>query len=193
MKHKKILILATVLIVWSATMAFASASTQKIKVIINQTNLGDIGEIVDNSTFLPLRKVGESLNAIVDWNAAKKTATIYKPNVHMFIYNSNNGDETTFGEVKKGFSGKIKVFAQVDNVSFNLTSTKFTIVDPNGKETLIQQINVDKSRDNYWFVTEETSYRFAQSGKYTLRCYMKTDLNDEWSLTSEKTITSTNS
>ena len=190
MKNKKIFILLSIVMIWSATVALANASSSKIKVIINHTNLGEIGETIDNSTYLPLRKIGESLHAIVDWNSNTKTATIYSPNVHMFIYTSSNGEETTFGEVKKGFSGKIKVFAQVDNVDLKLNSTKFTIVDPNGKETLIQEIKVEKDRDNYWFVTEETSYRFSLSGKYTIRCYMKPVNSDEWTVTSEKLITS---
>ena len=190
MKHKKIFILLSIVMIWSATVALANASSSKIKVIINDTNLGEIGEIIDNSTYLPLRKIGESLHTIVDWNSNTKTATIYSPNVHMFIYNSSNGEETTFGEVKKGFSGKIKVFAQVDNVGLKLNATKFTIVDPNGKETLIQEIKVEKNRDNYWFVTEETSYRFSLSGKYTIRCYMKPENSEEWTITSEKLITS---
>jgi len=176
--------------IWSATVVLANASSSKIKVIVNDVNLGEIGENIDNSTYLPLRKVGETLHAIVDWNASTKTTTIYSPNVHMFLYSSSNGEETTFGEVKKGFNGKIKVFAQVDNVSFKLNATKFTIVDPNGKETLIQQIKVEKNRDNYWFVTEETNYRFSLSGKYTIRCYMKPENSEDWTITSEKLITS---
>lgn len=191
MRHKKIFILLSIVMIWSATVVFASAATSKVKVIINNVNAGDIGEMMDNSIYLPLRKVGESLNAIVDWNDNTKTATIYSPNVHMFIYNSSNVEETTFGEVKKGFSGKIKVFAQVDNISFKLNSTKFTIVDPNGKETLIQEIKVEKDRDNYWFVTEEMNYRFSLTGKYTIRCYMKPENSTEWTVTSEKLITST--
>lgn len=190
MKHKKILILVCVVMIWSATVAFASAAGDKIKVIVNNSSLGEIGEIIDNSTYLPLRKVAESLHAIVNWNTSSKNVELYTPNVHMFLYNSSNGDETTFGEVKKGFNGKIKVFAQVDNVEFKLNAVKFTIVDPSGKETLIQQIKVDKTRDNYWFVTDESSYRFAQSGKYTVRCYMKTVYNDDWAVTSEKVINS---
>lgn len=190
MRHKKIFILLCVVMIWSATVVFANASSQKIKVIINDTNLGEIGELIDNSTYLPLRKIGESLNAIVEWNASTKTATIYSPNVHMFLYNSSNNEETTFGEVKKGFSGKIKVFAQVDNVNFKLNATKFTIEDPNGKETLIQQIKTDKDRDNYWFVTDVMSYKFSFSGKYIIRCYMKTESSDDWMVTSEKVITS---
>jgi len=190
MKHKKIFILLSVVMIWSATVVLANASSSKIKVIVNDVNLGEIGENIDNSTYLPLRKVGETLHAIVDWNANTKTTTIYSPNVHMFLYSSSNGEETTFGEVKKGFNGKIKVFAQVDNVSFKLNATKFTIVDPNGKETLIQQIKVEKNRDNYWFVTEETNYRFSLSGKYTIRCYMKPENSEDWTITSEKLITS---
>jgi len=191
MKGKKIMLLICVVMVWSSTIIFANASSQKIKVLVNGVNLGEIGALLENTTYLPLRKVGESLHAIVEWNSNNKTAVIYDPNVHMFVYNSSSGSETTFGEVSKGFSGKIKVFAQVDNVQFKLESVKFAIIDPSGKETLIQKIPVDKNRDNYWFVTDEMSYRFSSSGKYTLRCYMLTEFSDEWVVTSEKIITST--
>ncbi|MCM3632196.1 MULTISPECIES: stalk domain-containing protein [Paenibacillus] len=191
MKGKKLLLLVCVVMIWSSTIIFANASSQKIKVLVNGINIGEVGVLFENTTYLPLRKVGESLNAIVEWNSNSKTAVIYDPNVHMFVYNSSNGAETTFGEVSKGFSGKIKIFAQVDNVQFKLNSVKFAIVDPSGKETLIQKIAVDKERDNYWFVTDETSYRFSSSGNYVIRCYMQTEFSDEWVVTSEKIISST--
>src|SRR5690606_364624 len=191
MKGKKLLLLVCVVMIWSSTIIFANASSQKIKVLVNGINIGEVGVLFENTTYLPLRKVGESLNAIVEWNSNSKTAVIYDPNVHMFVYNSSNGAETTFGEVSKGFSGKIKIFAQVDNVQFKLNSVKFAIVDPSGKETLIQKIAVDKERDNYWFVTDERSYRFSSSGNYVIRCYMQTEFSDEWVVTSEKIISST--
>jgi len=190
MKLKKGMLFVCVIMIWCSTIIFANASTAKIKVIVNGDNLGEIGELIDNSSYLPLRKVGEALNAIIEWDGHNKTALIYKPNVHMFAYNSSNGTETTFGEVSKGFNGKIKIFAQVDNINFKLDSVRFTIADPNGKETVLQRINVDKDRDNYWFVTDESSYRFNLTGKYTIRCYMQTKNSDEWVLTSEKLITS---
>lgn len=129
MKGKKLLLLVCVVMIWSSTIIFANASSQKIKVLVNGINIGEVGVLFENTTYLPLRKVGESLNAIVEWNSNSKTAVIYDPNVHMFVYNSSNGAETTFGEVSKGFSGKIKIFAQVDNVQFKLNSVKFAIVD----------------------------------------------------------------
>ncbi|MFC6331318.1 stalk domain-containing protein [Paenibacillus septentrionalis] len=191
MKGKKIMLFICVIMVWGSTIVFANASSQKIKVLVNDVSLGEVGALIDNSTYLPLRRIGESLNAIIEWNASSKTAMIYSPNVHMFVYNSSGGSETTFGEVSKGFNGKIKVFAQVDDVQFKLNAVRFTIVDPSGKETQIQRIPVDKNRDNYWFVTDETSYRFSSSGKYTLRCYMQTEFSEDWVVTSEKIITST--
>src|SRR5690606_22896551 len=114
MKLRKILILIVLLSIWSSTMAFASSAGQKIKVYVNGSNLGEIGMMVDNTTYLPLRRLGNSLKAIIDWDSSKKSALIYQPNVHMFVYNNKDGSESTFGEVKKGFNGKIKVFAQVD-------------------------------------------------------------------------------
>lgn len=191
MKMKKTMMVLCIIMIWCSMMIFANASSSKIKVIVNGSNLGEIGALIDGNTYLPLRKIGESLNAIIDWNGDSKSAMIYKPNVHMFIYNSSNGSETTFGEVAKGFNGKVKIFAQVDNINFKLEAVKFTIVDPNGKETAIQSIDVNKTRDNYWFVTDETSYRFSASGKYIIRCYMKTEFSNDWVVTSEKIITST--
>jgi hypothetical protein len=188
---RKIMLFICVMIIWCSMIVFASASTSKIKVAVNGINIGEVGALIDSTTYLPLRKIGESLNAIVEWDASSKSALIYKPNVHMFVYNSSNGAETTFGEVSKGFNGKFKIFAQVDNIAFKLSAVRFTITDPSGKETVIQRIAVDKDRDNYWFVTDETSYRFSASGKYTIRCYMQTEFSEDWVLTSEKLITST--
>jgi len=191
MKFKKILILVVLLSVWSSTMIFANSASQKIKVSINGSNLGEVGIFVDNTTYLPLRRLGESLKAIVDWDSSKKSAMIFQPNVHMFVYNvGKDGSEKTFGEVNKGFSGKIRVFAQIDNVNFNLKSTKITITDPAGKETELLKVSVDKQREDYWVSSEEFTYKFSSSGTYTIKLYMLTDMSEDWIVTSEKGITS---
>lgn len=185
MRFKKVFILMLVLTV--LTSGVAPASSNKTKVFLNGKSIGEIGEMVDGSVFLPMRKLADSMQAVVHWDGSGKTAQIYKPNVHILIY---NGD-TFFGMVERGFNEKIRIIAQADNVKFNITSVRFSIVDPSNKETVIDTIKVDEPKDVYWFSSNEEKYRFAAKGDYIIKCYFKTDLSNDWVLVGEKYIPST--
>lgn len=187
MNFKKVAIWLMLLSLCGGTIIFASTAAQKVRVMINGSELDTGGIIVDGATYLPLRQVAGSMQAIVDWDNSNKSATIYKPNVHMFMYQGNS----PFGVVDKGFSGKIKVFSQIDNLQKDIKSVKVTIADPSGKEKLIQSENVTSS-NNFWFVTEEFDYKFDAVGTYTVRFYMKATDVDDWAVVAEKGIPSIN-
>lgn len=173
---------------WGGTMIFADAASQKVRVMINGSEQDEGGVLLDGKTYLPLRQIAEAVGAIVQWDDNNKRAIIYKPNVHMFTYKGN----TPFGAVDKGFQGKIKVFAQIDNLKTEVSAVKVAIEDPYGKERSIQSKDVPKSSDTFWFVTEEFDYKFDSTGDYKVRFYMRLAGSDEWVAVSEKFITSRN-
>jgi len=154
--------------------------------MINGTEQDEGGVLLEGKTYLPLRQIAEAMGAIVRWDDNNKRAILYKPNVHMFLYNGSQ----PFGGVNKGYQGKIKVFSQIDNVKTDLASVKVTIEDPSGKERFIQSENVTNNNDSFWFITDEFDYKFDATGKYKVRFYMRLSNSEDWVVVSEKLITS---
>ncbi|MFF2093528.1 stalk domain-containing protein [Paenibacillus sp. NPDC058174] len=186
MKFSKIAILLVVLTLCGGTLMFADAASQKVRVILNGSELDDSGLIVDNKTYLPLRQIANGLQAIVSWDNQTKKATLYKPNVHMVLFQ----DKVVFGNVDKGNRYTFNVLSQIDNLTTEVSAVKVSITDPNGTEKVIQSQSVNITKDNFWYRTEDIKYNFEYSGKYAVRFYMKTSASDEWTVVSEKLITS---
>ncbi|PZD93848.1 copper amine oxidase [Paenibacillus sambharensis] len=183
MKAKKLLVLVALLSIWGGTMIFADSASSKIKVIVNGSELDEAGVMTDGKTYLPLRQISNSLQALISWDEASKKVTINKPNVHMFLFQNN----TVFGKVSKGSRYTFSVWAQVDSLRMNISALKVTIADPSGREELIQSQDVNAQKDNFWFRTKDIRYAFEAGGSYTVRFYMKPD-GDEWKVVSEKLI-----
>lgn len=188
MKFRKVAIWLMLLSLWGGSMIFANTTSQKVRVIVNGSEVSEGGVLLEARTYLPLRQMAETLGAMLDWDNSAKKAIISKPNVHMFMYNGNS----PFGAVDRGYQGKIKVFAQIDNVTTDISAVKITISDPSGKERLVESKTVDTSADNFWFITQEFDYKFDTTGKYTVKFHMKQSSTDEWFVVSEKLITSRN-
>lgn len=186
MTNRKVVILMLLLSVWGGTLLFADSATQKVHVFINGLEQDDGGLIEDGKTFLPLRQLASSMQAIIEWDNQDKRATVYKPNVHMFLFQNN----AVFGNVAKGYQAKFKVFAQIDNLKTDIAAVKVSIFDPYGKEKVIQTENVNTTKDNFWFATDEIDYKFESSGKYPIRFFLKLHGSDEWTAVSEKLISS---
>lgn len=186
MKARKVIILLLLLSIWGGTMMFADSASQKVRVIVNGNDQTEDGLIVEGKTYLPLRQLASSLQVIVEWDNQSKRATLYKPNVHMFLFRNN----AVFGNVNKGFQGSFKVFAQIDNLKTDIVAVKVSIFDPSGKEKVIQTGNVNPTSDNFWYATEDVDYKFESTGKYPIRFFIKTKATDEWTVVSEKLISS---
>jgi hypothetical protein len=189
MKFKRVIVLATLLSLWGGTMMFADSATQKVRVIINGVDQEEGGIIEEGRTYLPLRQMATSLQALVEWDDQNKRATVYKPNVHMFLFKEDKNN-TMFGNVEKGFQGSFKVFAQIDNLKTEITAVKISIFDPDGREKVIQSEDVSPKNDNFWFATNFISYKFDASGKYAIRFFIKTKSVTDWTVVSEKLISS---
>ncbi|AZN40584.1 stalk domain-containing protein [Paenibacillus albus] len=186
MKFRKLLLLTLVLSLWGGTMLFADATSQRVRVILNGSELDDSGIFTDGKSYLSIRQIANNLQSIVLWDDSSKKVTIYKPNVHMFLFQ----DTKIFGNVNKGDKLSFKVFAQIDDLKTEISAVKVTIANPSGNESLIQSNNVSIDKDNFWYRTDDYDYKFDSTGKYTINFYMKVAGMDDWKLVSEKTITS---
>lgn len=185
MRFRKLLIATLVLSLWGGTMLFADSASQKVRVIVNGGELDDAGIFTDGKTYLSVRQVANTLQSLVFWDESTKKVTIYKPNVHMFLFQ----DTTIFGNVVKGNKISFKVFAQIDNLLTDISAVKVTIADPSGIEQVIQSKSVSVDKDNFWYRTDDYTYSFDTAGKYTINFYMKLASGDDWKLVSQKTIT----
>lgn len=184
MKFRKLLILLLVMSLWGGTMLFANAAVQKVRVIVNGSELDDAGLFTEGKTYLSIRQVADTMQALISWDDSAKKVTVHKPNIHMFLFQDN----TIFGNVTKGNRITFKVFAQIDNLLTDINAVKISIADPSGKEEVIQSEKVSKN-DNFWYRTDDFTYTFSSAGKYTIRFYMKVNASDDWKQVSEKTVT----
>lgn len=184
MKLKKPVILLLAMSLWGGSMIFADSAAQSVRVIVNGSELDEGGVIYDGKTYLPLRQMSGVLKSIVTWDDQSKKATVFKPNVHMFLFQ----DSKIFGNVEQGNKYTFNVFAQIDNLLTEISAVKVSIFDPSGRETVIQTQNINVRKDNFWYRTEDVKYNFSSSGKYAVRFFMKVNDSDEWKLVSEKLI-----
>lgn len=186
MKARRIIAFVLLFSVVGASIVFGDSIGTKVRVFINGKETGEPGYLIDGKTYLPVRELSSSIQGLILWDDASKRASIYKPNVHMFLFR----DKQSFGAVNKG-KLTFNVFSQIDNLQTDIHSVRVTIVDPLGKSTTIQEQEVKnlKEKDNFWFVTEDTKYDFKTSGKYTVKFWMKQDRNSDFQLVSEKVIT----
>ncbi|GIO15580.1 hypothetical protein J19TS2_51350 [Cohnella xylanilytica] len=191
MKIRKLVVLTVALTLVGGSAIFAADTvSQKVKIILNKQELDDAGTIVDGKAYVGVRSLGDVVQGFVSWDDSAKKVTIYKPNVHMFLMTGNK----PFGSVQKG-KNSFRVFAQIDNLQTSISSFKVTIADPYGDETWIdgrtsKDADFPTDKDNFWFTSEDLSYEFKYSGKYTIRFWMKPSDNSPLQVVSEKTIVS---
>jgi len=162
------------------TLIYADAAMQKIRLIINGSDVADGGYMIDGKAYAPVRE----LNGIIDFDDATKRVNFTQPNVDLFVF---KGD-TPFGKVSVG-KLKFNVFCQVDSLKVDISSVKVSIVGPDGSEKAIQSQELGKDqKDNFWFRTNDYTYDFKSAGKYTIKFYMKQAKSKEYELVSEKVI-----
>ncbi|WP_276355879.1 stalk domain-containing protein [Cohnella caldifontis] len=188
MKIRKVLISAVVLTLLFGTAAFAESITQDIKVIVNKKGADDNGVLIDNRAYLAVGTLAKTLQAFVTWDNGEKKVTINKPNVHMFTMIDNQA----FIGVPKG-KYKFRVHAQVDSLTTDIASLKFTISDPYGEETLIEaryagDENFPTEKEDFILNTKDISYNFSSAGRYTVRFWMKPTGDAPIQVVSEKSI-----
>ncbi|GAA3407238.1 stalk domain-containing protein [Paenibacillus hodogayensis] len=203
MKMKRLAALTATLVVLGAGIVYAGSpwgeyqGYTKVRVQVNNTEVpaGDVPAfMIDGRVVLPLRELSDSLNAIVKWDDASKTAYLYKPNVHMFVAKDiakDDSPKTPFGKVSKGNKLDFVVAAQVDSLTTPIQSFKIDLVSPEG--AIIRSTNavtLQGGKDSFWYSWPLESVTFDSTGKYKVQFKIKLDDAHEYSVVSEKTIVS---
>ncbi|OAB46519.1 copper amine oxidase [Paenibacillus antarcticus] len=184
MRWKKIVMSTLVLSLMGGSLLFADSVNEKVRLWVNGHEVQEGGYIIDGKTYVPIR----SFEGLVNWIPTNNQVKFLKPNVHIFLF---KGD-TIFGNVNKG-KLKFNVFSQVDNLVDSVVAVKVAITDPSGvqKDIQTQELESD-SKDNFWFRTDDFTYDFKTSGKYTIGFFIKLSKNSEFELVSQKVITALN-
>lgn len=180
MKWRRVAILVVAFSLMGGSLLFADSASQKVKLLLNGSELEEGGYVIDGKTYVPVRQ----LEGLVKYDEGSKTVTYNKPNVHMFLF----ADDTVFGEIKKTGKLKFNVFSQIDNLSANISEVRVSITSPDGSSKVIQSSEIKDQKDNFWFRTEDYTYDFKSSGKYTVGFYMKPADGADFVLVSEKII-----
>lgn len=194
MRMRKVLLLAAALFLLFGSAAFANTISHNIKVLINKKEVDGGGLLVDNRAYVAVGEVAKSLQALVVWDNYEKKASIYKPNVHMFtMVTDKDGDKAFTIIPKKGSKLSFRVHVQVDNMKTDISALKFTIEDPYGNETLIEQRNEGDAdfpagKTEYLLNTRNIEYNFNYKGTYIVRCWMQPYGENAMQIVAEKSI-----
>ncbi|WP_410768126.1 copper amine oxidase [Fontibacillus sp. BL9] len=180
MKWRRVALLVVAFSLMGGSLLFADSASQKVKMLLNGRELEDGGYMIDGKTYIPVRE----LEGMVEYNDSTKTVNYYKPNVHMFLFT----DDAVFGDIKKTGKLKFNVFSQIDNLKSDISAVRVSITAPDGASKVIQTSEIKEQRDNFWFRTEDYTYDFKASGKYTIGFYMKSAGGSDFTLVSEKGI-----
>jgi hypothetical protein len=150
--------------------------------------------ITHGTTVLPLRTLADSLHALIRWDNARQTVSIYKPNVNMFVGQDISKDYTLkqpFGGVKHGDTLDFIVFAQIDNLKTNVTSFKMSIKTPSGADAVDPVVQaVTQPAESVWLPWQFKGVKFSEYGKYTVQFSMKLDDGSDYQVVAEKQIDS---
>lgn len=183
-RWRKVAVCVIAFSLMGGSMLFADSVYQKVRVWSNGKEIADGGYLIDGKTYVPARE----MDALVVWDDSGKVKII-KPNVHITLFDSN---DRVFGNVKTG-KLKFRALTQVDSLSDNIAGVKLSITDPSGNTKDLDSRDLDSGQDdNFWYSTKEITYDFKSSGKYKIGIYMKATKNGEYSLVSEKVITTMN-
>ncbi|MNI48935.1 hypothetical protein D3C73_1035260 [compost metagenome] len=141
-----------------------------------------------------MRTISDSLQALVKWDNSNKTASVFKPNVHMFVAEGISNDysvKTPFGVVKQGATIDFVVFPQVDNLQTTITSMKISIESPSGSNVVTPfEKSMYGHKDSFWHPYKFTNVTFSESGIYTVKLSMQLEEGGEYQIVSEKQIVS---
>lgn len=180
MRWRRVALLVVAFSLMGGSLLFADAASQKVKLMLNGSELEDGGYIVDGKTYVPVR----NLEGLVEYNDGTKTVNYYKPNVHMFLFT----DDAVFGDVKKTGKLKFNVFSQIDNLRTDIAAVRVSITAPDGTSKEIQTDEIKEQRDNFWFRTKDFTYDFKSPGRYIVGFYMQPSNGSDFVLVSEKGI-----
>jgi hypothetical protein len=124
---RKVLLVTGLLIIIAVSVAFGAYAAPNIKLIINGKTINANVQVVNGSTYVPLRVVSETLGADVKWDAVKRTVTI--------VSKDSTGTNTTTpstGTTPASAAKSFPVNVNIDSGSMKLNISKVTL-DPSYK------------------------------------------------------------
>jgi hypothetical protein len=163
---------------------------KKVRVTVNGNELNGDALQIEGRTYLPIRPLADTLQALIKLDTSSDSVHIYKPNVHLLLFTGDKNAMKPFGNVLQG-SYEFFVFAQVDNLKTRAHSLKTAVVDPNGQtvETQVYKLS-DDVKDVFWYTTSAFKIDFKSTGQYKVKFYIKQSEDQEYELLSEKAILS---
>ncbi|MDP5273289.1 stalk domain-containing protein [Chengkuizengella axinellae] len=195
MKFKRTFLLIVGLSILGAATVMADSKMQQyngkeVTIKINGEQLSEPGLSIEGKTMLPLRDVSEKFHAMVEYDEATDTVSIYKPNVQVSLFTLKDGQLGTFGKVTKNTENEFFIFTQIDTLVTDIDSMKFEIVDPFGTiEYDHIESNMTDQTENMWLYTPNIEFTAKISGEYTVNIYMQLTGSDEYSLVGQKVFT----
>lgn len=199
MKAKKLLALTLVMVMFGTTAAFADDvaawyKAKTVKVKVNGEMLKTDGLLVNvgdaSKTYLPLRDIANTLQAVVKWEDGKPVE-IYKPNVHISFLTQRKDYLGLFGKVhptKEKYNFRVQV--DIDSMLTDLYGLKVEIVDPYGNVVVEEERKISASTSDVMWVQVPVTMQVDYTGKYMVKVYMKTEEKGEYFIVSEKALLS---
>ncbi len=154
----------------------------------------------DAKTVLPLKEVGETLNAMVEWDTDTYTANIVKPNVHILLSQTSEFKEVEgipmfkpFSLVRSGSTYSFVIYTEIDNLPKKEYQVK--VVLENSEGTVL--IDSDEKSNNinhsvlssFIFKKTVNDFSFKEKGTYKIKIMMKrAGTKDSFVSVGEKTI-----
>lgn len=134
--------------------------------------------MLEGTTMVPLRAVGENLDVIVGWNGPERTVELIKPKVNMLftanpVYDSANKSYVVyspFGKINKTqrYNFSFHVFCEIDSLPYEEIQIMVRLIDPAGRvvsESTKQ--SYDASRENsLQYINLFENINFVSSGNY---------------------------
>lgn len=203
MKAKRVLLLIAVFSTIFAASVYADSiwgtydnySIVKVKVNETDVNIPDGSApafVINGNTVLPLRPLADSMGAAIKWDSTSKTASLYKPNVHIITATKVSKDgksiDGTFSKVTKGDTVSFAANVQVDNFKGGFSQFRISVNDPSGEPVDSIDVPLESSADNFWF-TASFKVKFAYAGNYVVKFSLPGD-NGSFTPIATKTILS---
>ncbi len=192
MKKKLIILVILFLVLGVATVYGSNAihgyykgnEIVKIKLDGKELNLPVPAMIMDGTTMIPLREVGENLDVLVGWNGSERTVELTKPKVNMLftanpVYDSANKSYVVyspFGKINKTqrYNFSFHVFCEIDSLPYEEVQIMVRLIDPAGRvvsESTKQ--SYDASRENsLQYINLFENINFLSSGNYQVEAFI---------------------
>ncbi|KTD86766.1 hypothetical protein [Paenibacillus etheri] len=178
----RLTLLVLCIMILPGTMIYAASNPSEVSLYFNNVVQKQAAILSGGDILLPAEQLSKSLFALISLDETSKTVRIYKPNVNMVLLD-NNGE--IFGKVKSPARFAFSTLLQVDHLKTEISDIKLTITDPADKTETIDNQQIKKSEENFWFKTNEFTYSFNTKGTYTIQVYFKDVDSKTWYPVSE--------